>query len=124
MPKIMAIVLLITAIFCNICTTQESKTQKGMASYYHNNLHGRATASGELYDKNKLSAAHRSLPFGSKVKVTNLTNQKSVVVIINDRGPYAKKRIIDISYAAAKKIDMIRAGVIEVQLEILKTHEH
>ncbi len=124
MPKIMAILLLITTIFCNICTIQESKTQKGMASYYHNNLHGRSTASGELYDKNKLSGAHRSLPFGSKVKVTNLTNQKSVVVTINDRGPYVKKRIIDISYAAAKKIDMIKAGVIEVQLEILKPHEH
>ena len=120
MPKLMAIVLLISIIFCNICSSQQRQTEEGIASYYHNKFHGKATASGELYDKNKFSGAHKKLPFGSKVKVTNLANQKSVVVIINDRGPYAKGRIIDLSYAAAVKINMIKQGVVKVRLEILE----
>ena len=120
MPKLMVNVLLISINFCNICTGQQRPGEEGIASYYHNRFHGKATASGELYDKNKFSAAHKKLPFGSKVRVTNLANQKSVVVVINDRGPFTGNRIIDISYAAADSIDMIRKGVVKVRLEILE----
>ena len=81
--------------------------EEGMASWYGKKFHGKKTASGERFNMYELTAAHRTLPFGTKVKVTNLENNKSVVVRINDRGPHVKGRIIDLSYAAAKKIDMI-----------------
>ncbi len=100
--------------------SEAGKVLHGKATYYADKYHGRTTASGELYDKKKLTAAHRTLPFGTKVKVTNLANKKSVVVTINDRGPFGKQeRIIDLSRAAAEKIDMIEAGVVEVTVEIL-----
>ncbi|MDX1905061.1 MAG: septal ring lytic transglycosylase RlpA family protein [Thermonemataceae bacterium] len=92
-------------------------TQTGMASYYAGKFHGRKTASGEIYDKNKLSAAHRTLPFGTMLKVTNLKNNKSVIVKVTDRGPFAHARIIDLSQAAAQNIDMIRSGTAKVQIE-------
>ena len=120
MPKVMAIVLLFSIIFCNICISQQRHTEEGIASYYHHRFHGKATASGELYDKDKFTGAHKKLPFGSKVKVTNLANQKSVVVIINERGPYTPGRVIDISYAAAERIDMIKQGVAKVRVETLE----
>lgn len=82
-----------------------SSAQAGMASWYGSKFHGRATASGERYNMNALTAAHKSLPFGTKVKVTNQKNGKSVVVIINDRGPFVKGRVIDLSKAAHDKID-------------------
>ena len=81
---------------------------------------GKKTASGELYDKNNLTAAHKTLPFGTKVKVTDLKNNKSVIVTITDRGPYTKKRIIDLSYAAAKEIGLIKPGLSKVRLDILE----
>ncbi|WP_372867248.1 septal ring lytic transglycosylase RlpA family protein [Pseudomonas sp.] len=92
---------------------------EGQASYYGARHHGKKTASGERFDQHALTAAHRSLPFGSKVLVTNLRNDKSVVVRINDRGPYAKKRIIDLSQKAAEQLDMLRAGVVPVRLQQL-----
>jgi rare lipoprotein A (peptidoglycan hydrolase) len=95
-------------------------TFRGWASYYSNDFHNRKTSSGELYDKDKLSAAHRDLPFGTKLKVTNLKNGKSVVVVVNDRGPFVANRIIDLSYRAAKEIDMIKDGITEVQIEVLE----
>lgn len=94
--------------------------QQGKASYYGTRHHGRKTASGEPFNKHALTAAHRTLPFGSRVRVTNLSNQKSVVVRINDRGPYAKGRIIDLSEQAARELNMIRAGVARVKVERLK----
>ena len=94
--------------------------ETGKASYYAMNLSGRKTASGEIYDPNKLTAAHPSLPFGTRVRVTNLYNRESVIVRINDRGPHQKSRIIDISYAAAKKLDMVNMGICEVAIEIVK----
>ena len=97
-----------------------SYTQRGKASYYADKFQGRKTASGEIYDKNKLTAAHRSLKFGTLVRVTNLFNDKSVIVRINDRGPFVESRIIDLSYAAAKKIDMIDQGVAEVLIEAIE----
>nr|WP_298115982.1 septal ring lytic transglycosylase RlpA family protein [uncultured Pseudomonas sp.] len=89
---------------------------EGQASYYGARHHGRKTASGERFDQHALTAAHRSLPFGSRVQVTNLRNDKSVVVRINDRGPYAKGRIIDLSHQAAKQLDMLRDGVAPVRV--------
>jgi rare lipoprotein A len=92
---------------------------EGMASYYGSRHHGNKTASGEPFNQHALTAAHRSLPFGSKVQVTNLNNGKSVVVRINDRGPHSRGRIIDLSYQAAKELDMLRAGVARVRLQQL-----
>lgn len=95
--------------------------EKGQATWYGAALHGNFTASGERFDMNALTAAHKTLPFGTKVKVTNLNNKSSIVVRITDRGPFAPGRVIDLSQAAAEKIDMLSAGVVPVQLEILKT---
>jgi rare lipoprotein A len=93
--------------------------QTGVASWYGPNFHGKTTSSKEIYDMHDLTAAHKSLPFGTYVVVTNLNNGKSVTVRINDRGPFVKGRIIDLSYAAAKAVDMIGKGTAPVKLEIL-----
>ena len=77
------------------------------------------TASGERFDQHALTAAHRSLPFGTRVRVTNLNNERSVVLRINDRGPFVRGRIIDVSRAAAVRLDMLRAGVVPVRVETL-----
>jgi rare lipoprotein A len=92
----------------------------GEASYYAREAHGKATASGEKFNMNAYTAAHKTLPFGTKVRVTNLTNNKSVVVRINDRGPFVAGRIIDLSYAAAKNIKMLDAGITDVELVVVK----
>jgi rare lipoprotein A len=93
---------------------------RGEATYYSNKLSGRSTASGELYDPKKLTAAHKKLPFGSQVRVINERTGASVVVRVNDRGPFGPaSRVIDVSYAAAERLGMIRAGVIPVRLEVL-----
>lgn len=94
--------------------------QEGRASYYSNKLHGRKTASGAVYNKNKLTAAHKHLPFGTKVRVINKANGRSVLVSINDRGPFVKKRILDLSYVAAKQLRMLRSGVSNIKMEILQ----
>ncbi len=101
-------------------SVQAQKTEKGKASYYSDKFEGRKTASGEPYHANLKTAAHRTLPFGTMVKVTNLKNNKSVVVHINDRGPFSKGRIIDLSKSAMKAIDGINDGVIDVKIEIQK----
>lgn len=90
-----------------------------MASYYSNSLQGRKTASGERYNKSLLTAAHRSLPFGTLVRVTMLSTGKQVIVKINDRGPFIQRRSIDLSYKAAKAIGIIRAGTGKVRLEVI-----
>ncbi len=91
-----------------------------MATYYAREFHGRKTASGEIYDMNKLTAASVDLPLGTSVRVTNLENRKSVVVRINDRMPKnAKGRIIDLSFAGAKALDMVQSGVVRVRVEVL-----
>jgi rare lipoprotein A len=89
----------------------------GKASYYADRMHGQRTASGERYDKTKLTAAHATLPFDTYVKITNTRNSKSVVVRINDRMPNSRHRVIDISRAAAQQLDLIREGVASVQLQ-------
>lgn len=97
----------------------KGKVEKGEASYYADKFHGRPTASGEKYNKKAMTAAHKTLPFGTKVRVTNISNGKKVDVIINDRGPFKAGRIIDLSRAAAEKIGLIQAGVTKVTVEIL-----
>ena len=91
-------------------------TEEGIASYYADSLDGNSTASGEPYDKNDMTAAHRTLPFGTEVSVTNLDNGKEVVVRINDRGPHAKSRVIDVSGAAAKKLGLLDSGTAKVRI--------
>lgn len=94
-------------------------SESGMASYYGNEFHGRKTANGERFDQGKLTAAHRTMPFGTRVKVTNTQNGKSVVVRINDRGPFAKGRIIDLSSSAFKSISHLGAGVVPVRVVVV-----
>jgi rare lipoprotein A len=93
-------------------------TQNGLATYYADSFHGKRTAYGEKYDKFEFTAAHRTLPLNTKVKVTSINNNKSVIVRINDRGPHGANRIIDLSRAAAKEIDLIRNGVAKVKIEV------
>lgn len=92
---------------------------KGRASYYAEDFHGKRTASGEKFDVAKYTAAHRTLPFGTKVKVTNLITGRSVVVKINDRGPHVKTRIIDLSKCAARAIDLMKYGAARVSIEVM-----
>ena len=99
-------------------TQVDTFVQVGLASHYANRLHGKRTANGEHYHKNRLTAAHKTLPFNTKVKVTNLKTGKWVIVRINDRGPYAHKRIIDLSHRAAKHLGMLRS-VVKVKLEVV-----
>ena len=92
-----------------------------MASYYGKSFAGRPTASGERFDPRALTAAHRDLPFGTRLRVTNLENGRSVTVRVNDRGPYAAGRIVDLSWQAARELGMVDSGVARVRLEILRT---
>ncbi len=98
---------------------RKGRPQVGTASWYGEKYHGRKTANGEIFNMHKLTAAHRKLPLVTIVKVTNLKNRKSVVVRVNDRGPYIRGRIIDLSYAAAKEIEMVKDGIAKVKIEIV-----
>lgn len=91
----------------------------GAASWYGPGFNGKKTASGEIFDETKLTAAHKTIPLGSKARVTHLGNGKSVEVLINDRGPYVEGRMIDLSHAAAKALGMIDNGIAKVQVELL-----
>ncbi len=93
---------------------------EGIASYYADEFHGRTTANGETYDMNAMTAAHRTLPFNSRVRVTNRENGKSVVVRINDRGPFIGDRVIDLSLAAAKALGMIPRGTASVTIDVIE----
>jgi rare lipoprotein A (peptidoglycan hydrolase) len=93
---------------------------QGVASWYGYPHHGRITANGRRFDMYELTAAHRTLPLGTRLRVTNLINGRFVIVTITDRGPYMKNRVIDLSYAAAREIGMIGHGTAPVQLEILE----
>lgn len=109
---IFAAILLLGATSC-----APKITQTGKASYYADKFNGRRTANGEIFRQRKLTAASKTLPFGTMVKVKNLSNGRTVKVRINDRGPFVEGRIIDLSKKAAKKIGMIRAGVQPVQIK-------
>lgn len=95
-------------------------TLEGVASYYADEFHGRLTSNGETYDMNGLTAAHRTFPFGTRVRVTNLENKLTVVVRVNDRGPFKEGRVIDLSLGAAKALAMIGPGTVRVKLEVLE----
>lgn len=97
--------------------------ETGIASWYGGKFHGRRTANGEIYNMNRLTAAHRTLPFNSIVEVVNLNNRKKIIVRINDRGPFVKNRIIDLSFKAARVLDMAEKGTAPVELRIIKTSE-
>jgi rare lipoprotein A len=106
------------------CATTRAATlppdaQIGVASYYAHAHDGRRTASGERFDMTEMTAAHRTLPFGTIVRVTNLANGRRAIVRINDRGPFKKKRIIDVSLAAAKELGMLGPGTARVRLEVV-----
>ena len=116
--------MLVLALFVSGCAVGPMMTalgtQVGLASYYSQEFQGCKTSNGEIFDNSKLTAAHRTYPFGTIVKVTNLTTNAEVEVRINDRGPVKKERVIDLSFAAAKTIGIDRAGLAKVRLEVVK----
>lgn len=111
----------IVLLFFAICTTGFvlAQTQTGKASFYADKFEGSPTASGEKYKHSKLTAAHKTLPFGTKVRVTNLANNETVDVVINDRGPYVDGRVIDLSKSAAEKLGFVNQGLAEVKIEVI-----
>jgi rare lipoprotein A len=113
--------LFATLLFVAISTFSLQAQEIGLAGYYADEFEGSTTAYGERYDKNKLTAAHKTHPLGTYLRITRLDNKKSVVVRVNDQGPYVSRRIVDLSRAAAKKIDMLRDGEAEVQIEVVGT---
>jgi rare lipoprotein A len=102
------------------CSKEPTHSLQGVASWYGYPHHGRITASGRRFNMHELTAAHRTLPFGTRLRVTNLMNGRSVTVTITDRGPFVKQRVLDLSYAAAREIGMIGPGMAPVQLEVLE----
>jgi len=115
---IQRLILSFCLIYSGLIQSQ-SIIQSGIASYYADRYEGKQTASGEKYRHSKLTAAHKSLPFDTKVKVTNLKNRKTIVVRINDRGPFVVGRIIDLSRSAAQVLDFINDGLAEVSIEVV-----
>ena len=119
-------VLVVSALLSGCATTgmltgsRPPQGDVGLASYYARKFHQRRTASGEVYDQDGMTAAHRRLPFGTRVRVTNLHNGKSVILRINDRGPFRKERIIDVSYRAARQLGFVGRGVAEVRVEVVE----
>lgn len=112
-------VLMIVTLFC-LSSGVFAQTYKGKASYYAQPFHGRKSASGRIYNMYEYTCAHKTLPFGTKLKVTNQANGKTVTVEVTDRGPYVKGRIVDLSKAAAMDLDMMKSGVADVEVEIIK----
>lgn len=115
--------ILVSAAGCSAHRFEQNRpgaVQRGVASWYGADFHGRRTASGSIYDMHEMTAAHRELPLGSQVEVRNLENGRSVRVEITDRGPFKKGRIVDMSYAAAKELGMLRSGTVKVELQILE----
>ena len=119
LAPLLALALLTGCAGPGVLSPNGSHAEVGMASYYAQDFHGRATASGKTYRSDGMTAAHRTLPFGTKVLVTNLENGKSVVVTVTDRGPYRRERIVDLSKRAAKELGIVRQGVARVRLEVV-----
>ncbi len=116
-------VLILTALLSSCARgtgAWKGYTEKGNASYYADKFQGRKMANGQPYRKGKLTAAHKKIPLGTRVKVTNLKTHRSVKVKITDRGPHGRNRMIDLSRAAARKVGMIEAGVVPVKIKVLK----
>jgi rare lipoprotein A len=118
-------VLALAALSARPASAPSPRSQTGLASYYGPGFHGDETASGEIFDQNEMVAAHRTLPLGSVVRVTNLENGRRVVLRVIDRGPYGKNyrkgTIIDVSKGAARRLRFIRDGLVKVKVEVLKT---
>lgn len=112
--------LLTFILFLLISSLIFGQGQNGKASFYAKKFEGKKTASGEKFSNKKMTAAHKTLPFGTKVKITNLKNNKSVIVTINDRLPKKSKRIVDVTQQAAKELDFIRSGTAKVMVEVLQ----
>ena len=100
--------------------TNSKKIYLGVSSWYGPNFHGKLTANGEVYDMYGVTAAHKTLPLGTVCRVTNLDNDKSLILRVNDRGPYVAGRILDCSYGAAKKLDFLRQGTTNVKIEVIE----
>lgn len=124
---ILVLIAIVVGAFMSSCAKKTVMRPKhsaeGYASWYGPGFHGRTTANGERYNQNAMTAAHKKLPFGTKVRVTNLDNNKTTIVRINDRGPFIRGRIIDLSKKAAKKIAMLGSGTARVRIETLETVE-
>ncbi|MBV5309884.1 septal ring lytic transglycosylase RlpA family protein [Chromatium okenii] len=123
MKKTLATAALLTLFFPVISDAQagSGQTQKGMASYYHDRFHGRKTASGQRYNRNRFTAAHKTLPLGTKLEVTNTRNGRSIVVQVNDRGPFAKGRVLDLSREAASELGMLSRGVARIEYRVVSS---
>ncbi len=119
----LALTTLLCAFAVGLSGTDPSQVETGVASWYGPNFHGRAAASGEIYDAETLVAAHPTLPFNTRVRVINLENWRSVEVRIMDRGPFVPGRIIDLSHAAAREIGMIAPGTVPVRVEVIRLPE-
>jgi rare lipoprotein A len=105
------------AMFAFVCCMQPAAaSQRGVASFYASEHHGKRTASGEHFNKHAMTAAHRSAPFGSRLKVTNVRNGRSVIVRVNDRGPFVRGRVVDVSYGAARALGMVGSGTAPVSV--------
>ena len=111
--------LFFSFFFAFIFAVTCGQVQTGKASFYADKFEGTPTASGEKYHHSRFTAAHKTLPFGTKVKVTNLSNDQSVEVVINDRGPYVENRIVDLSKAAAEKLGFVNQGLADIRLEVI-----
>ena len=111
--------LALLLVFAGLAGCAKPFTETGKASYYSHKLKGRKMANGDKYRPGKLTAAHKTLPFGTRLKVTNLDTKKSVKVRVTDRGPFVKGRVVDLSYKAAKKVDMVKAGVAPVKIKVI-----
>lgn len=111
--------MFLALVLTGLCILSFAQSQQGKASFYADKFEGRPTANGETYRHKKLTAAHKTLPFGTRVRVTNLANQKQVEVIVNDRGPYAEGRVIDLSKSAAEALGFVQQGLADVSIEVL-----
>lgn len=112
---------IICTILFSLITTLAFSQEVGMASYYHNKFHGRKMANGQRYDKNLFTCAHRTYPFGTKLRLTNIKNGKSVKVTVTDRGPFVRYRVLDISLAAAQALGMKKSGVASIRIDVEKS---
>ena len=115
-----ALGLLLWGLLAGCGSSRPVFTQTGQGSYYADKFAGRRTASGVPYRPGQLTAAHNTLPFGTRIQVTNVRNGRSVKVTVNDRGPHVKGRIVDVSRKAARKLDLIEAGVVPVSIKVIK----
>lgn len=120
-PTRLPIIIFALFLISGCAASRGSVIDSGMASWYGPGFHGKTTANGETYDQNAMTAAHRTLPFNTVVRVINVENGKAVTVRINDRGPYVDNRVIDLSYAAAREIDMVDAGLARVRLQLVRS---